>query len=72
MQWNLVGTYLERLGLILGGAFIGLGAQLRGWIEYNLEFEFWLMPILLGFIVLGHYLRNKSKSAVTGVSDNAA
>lgn len=53
-------NFLERMCLILGGAFVALGAEMRGHIEYNLDVEYWLIGVFLGLFFLSEYLRRKN------------
>lgn len=64
-------NFLERMCLILGGAFVALGVEMRGWIEYNRDVEFWLMGAYLGLLFLGDYFRRKTKTDAAETSDPA-
>ena len=66
--------HIERLGLLIGGAFIALGAQIRGWIDYTQDWEFWLTPIIIICFLIGrHYdgraSENKEKESKSLESD---
>jgi hypothetical protein len=56
MMRKKVALYVGRFGLILGGAYIALGAQMRGLIDWSNDWEFWLLPIVMLCMFVGkHY-----------------
>lgn len=71
MKREILGGHFERIGLFLGGAFVALGAQMRGWVEYSLEMEFWLIPIILGCVFFGQHLRRNFKGDIAEAPDSA-
>lgn len=44
---------------------------MRGWVEYSLEMEFWLIPIILGCVFFGQHLRRNFKGDIAEAPDSA-
>ncbi|QSB44802.1 hypothetical protein IDJ81_01070 [Tsuneonella flava] len=65
-------SILERASLLLGGAFIALGAEMRGWINYSRDVEFWLMGAFLGLLFASEFLRRNAKNDATETANPAA
>ena len=63
---------VERASLFLGGAYIALGAEMRGWINYSRDVEFWLMGAIFGVWFASAFLRHKAKNDATETANPAA